>query len=99
MNGKPSGSGIYLVKRCGEGAFPFSTQMYSSTVLGRHCLEPSPWLIHFGLMSIRLNLDLLNYTCLRLKAPCGLIHKGIACAGGVFGCEIPTHIFHLHTLA
>ena len=46
---------------------------YPSTILDRHCLEPSPWLIHFELMSIWLNLDLLNYAYCRLQA-----HRGFS---------------------
>ncbi len=46
----------------------------------------------FGLMSIQLNLDLLNYDV-------EILHFGFPCAGGVSGVRpVHTH-FDLYTLA
>ena len=70
-----------------------------STFLGRHCLEPSPWRILFGSMSIRLNIGLIEW-CLVEDAGClwNWCCKWIACAGVVFGYgPLHTHFTHIHS--
>jgi hypothetical protein len=87
------GSGICLRWDDSGGAFPFLLEGILPIFLGRHCSEPSPWLILFGLMSIRLNLDLSNYAFLRLQDPRGIAPLWISLRGRSFGCETPTHTF------
>ncbi len=52
-----------------EVLFP-QLRRYPPHVFGIRCLEPSPWLILLGSMSIQLRLDLLDSSFLRHQAAC-----------------------------
>ena len=78
---------------------PVQKRRWPSTFFGRHCSEPSPWQILFGLMSIRLNIGLIEW-CLVEDAGClwNWCCKWIACAGGAFGYgPLHTHFTYIHS--
>ena len=73
---------------------------YPPHVLGIHCSNPSPWLSHFGLTSIRHRLVLLNGACLRHQATCWINQRVICLYVEVYWVCVwdpYTHIYLTYT--